>query len=88
MRTIILNLSAAATLDDATANHTFSRVQDAWQGVEWRLCRRPTDGIHRRLGYHVYKQSGIRELNVPTIVALYTFNDDTVTIAALSFYAA
>lgn len=88
MRTVILSQLASAVIDDATANPAFARVHDAWQGLEWRLCRRPTDGIPRRFGYHVFKQSGIRELNVPTIIALYTFNDDTVTIAALSFYAA
>ena len=87
MRTVILSLSAAAALDDAVANPQFARVLDAWQGMEWRLCRRPTDGVPRRLGYHVYKQLGMRDLSIPTIVALYTFDNHTVTIAALALYA-
>jgi hypothetical protein len=88
MRTVILDLLAAAMLDAAIVDPKLDRVRDAWQGLEWRLCRRPADGVPRKFGYYLYKQLGILELRIPTIIALYTFDDDTVTVSALAFYAA
>jgi len=88
MRTVILEKLAEAILDSASNDPDFARVEDAWQGLEWRLSRRPSDGVERRFGYYLYKQLGIKGLRIPTIVALYTFNDDTVTVHALALYKA
>ena len=83
MRTVILDDVARAALDEA--NGSFYRVYDAQQGLEWRLCRRPMDGVARKRGYYLCKQLGIKAMRIPTITALYIYDDDTVTIKALAF---
>jgi hypothetical protein len=74
---------AAALLDAAIADPNLSRVKDAWQGLEWRLCRQPGDALPRRNGYFFYKQLGIPSLNIPTIMVLYRFDFNTVTVYAI-----
>lgn len=43
-----------------------------------------TEGIQHRESY-VYKQLGIRALGVPTIAVVYTYNENSVTIASIRF---
>jgi hypothetical protein len=86
MRTVILDEMARAALDEA--NGYFSRVYDAQAGLEWRLCRRPMDGVARKRGYYTCKQLGIKSMRIPTITALYIFDDEAVTIKRLVFRAA
>lgn len=44
------------------------------------------DGIPRKFGYRVYKQLGIKELKIPTIMALYRFDTYTIQVSATGFY--
>lgn len=83
MRTVILDEVARGSLDEA--NKIFSRVYDAQSGLEWRLCRRPMDGVARKRGYYTCKQVGIKAMHIPTITALYLYDDNTVTIKRLAF---
>jgi len=84
-RDICLDEVARAALDEASL--LFSRVYDAHAGLEWRLCRRPEDGVSRA-GYYVYKQLGIKGLRIPTITVLYTYDANRVTIKRLAFQVA
>jgi hypothetical protein len=86
MRTVIYEARADNAL--AEAHQRYARVDDAMEGLEWRLCRRPTDGVPRKWGFYVYKQLGIRSLNIPSILALYNHTDDEVIIHSLSFFPA
>jgi hypothetical protein len=85
MRDVFLDEAARAALDAAAKS--FSRVYDAHAGLEWRLCRRPEDGV-LSAGYYVYKQLGIKVLRIPTIVALYLYDANRVTIKRLAFQIA
>jgi hypothetical protein len=81
MRDVFLDEAARAALDAAAKS--FSRVYDAHAGLEWRLCRRPEDGV-LSAGYYVYKQLGIKVLRIPTIV----YDANRVTIKRLAFQIA
>jgi hypothetical protein len=43
------------------------------------------EGIARKRGYYTCKQVGIKVMRIPTIIALYVFDDETVTIKRLVF---
>jgi len=49
MRTVIPDHQVAFDLDAAKA--TYRRTDDAYQGLEWRLSRRPDHGVHIGDGY-------------------------------------
>jgi hypothetical protein len=81
MRTVILENRVSEQLEAAVTR--FPRIEEAYRGLEWRLCRRPQDGIHRTSNFFIYKQDGIRNLNIPTLTVLYRFNENEVGIIAM-----
>jgi hypothetical protein len=83
MRTIVYEQEADAAVDAGRLQ--YARVDDVMSGLEWRLSRRPTDGIPRKWGYHIYKQAGFKSLNIPTVTALYTYDDNQVVIYSVLF---
>ena len=81
MRTVIPDHQVAFDLDAAKA--TYRRTDDAYQGLEWRLFRRPDHGVQIGNGYYLYKQLGYPTLRIPTITVLYRFDDNEVLISAI-----
>lgn len=73
------------TFDVDAAKMTFSRVDDAYAGLEWRLARSPNDGILVGNGYYIYKQLGFPKWKIPSITVLYRFTDSEVFIEAIIF---
>ena len=51
--------------------------------LKWWLARVPESGSLIDDYFWVYKQRGNRELNIPALVVLYTFNADEVEIFSL-----
>jgi len=81
MRTVIPDHQVAFDLDAAKA--TYRRTDDAYQGLEWRLSRRPDHVVHIGNGYYLYKRLGYPTLRIPTITVLYRFDDNEVLISAI-----
>ena len=81
MRTVIPDHQVAFDLDAAKA--TYRRTDDAYQGLEWRLSRRPDHGVHIGNGYYLHKELGYPTLRIPTITVLYRFDDNEVLISAI-----
>ena len=83
MRTVVLSHVAQVALDEAVADGAFHRVGDAWMGLEWRLCRRPEDGVLMGPGLYIFHQDGFPGLEIPDIVVVYRFTSDLVEVVAL-----
>lgn len=83
MRTVRLDLSAEADLEDA--KHEWPRLEDAWIMIEWVLARDPTKGLP-------LSESGLARSfvfdgswahDMPTIQILYVFEEPYVTIKSV-----
>jgi hypothetical protein len=80
-RTIIQEQRATATLDAECAR--FSGLSEVYRGLEWRISRDP------KAGYCIpgsdpatYVIRSKEWVNTPSLVLLYRFTDDEVTILA------
>src|SRR5439155_9442767 len=70
-------------VDQRTEADLVRRTDDAYQGLEWRLSRRPDHVVHIGNGYYLYKQLGYPTLRISTITVLYRFDDNEVLISAI-----
>jgi hypothetical protein len=59
------------------------RLEEAFDSVKWWSARKPDDGELIDDYHWLYKQSGNRRLNIPAIVALYSFNEHSVEIISV-----
>jgi hypothetical protein len=83
MRTVVEEHDVESTVDSAVEKHP--RVGAAFDGLVWRIARRPEDGIKLQDGLLVYKQPGIPRQEIPAIRVLYRYSDSTVNILDIDF---
>lgn len=81
MRQIVQEHVVSEAIDQASAE--FPRISDAISGLEWRLSHRPEDGIQRKSGFMVYRQSGFPTVDIPDITVLYTYDDNSVNVVRI-----
>lgn len=65
------------------ARGQFKRIDEAYEGLQWRLSRDPHAGHEVQPGFYMYKQAGLPSVGVPTLTVLYEFDDHTVTIRGI-----
>jgi hypothetical protein len=61
----------------------YRRMEEAFEALKWWLARVPESGSIVDDYFWVYKQKGNRELNIPALVVLYTFDSDEVHLFSL-----
>ena len=61
----------------------YPRMDEAFEALKWWLARSPETGIIVDDYFWLYKQRGNRELNIPALVVLYTFDANEVEIFSL-----
>ena len=81
MRTVREELEVSEKIDAEIA--IYPRLDDAWEALKWWLARKPQNGQLLDDYHWLYKQQGSRDLNVPALVVIYTFNASQVDILAL-----
>lgn len=66
----------------------FSRFDEAYAGLQWRLARRGDQmGLHRRVGnteYRLYRQDGDPVAQTPALIVVYTVDPDQVVLVGLT----
>jgi len=81
MRTVIEDPSVSAKVYAEVG--IYARLEDAFDALKWRLARNPEEGELIDDYYWLYRQKGNRDLKIPSLVVLYTFDPHYVTILAL-----
>ncbi len=61
----------------------YPRMDEAFEALKWWLARNPETGLLIDDYYWLYKQRGNRELNIPALVVVYTFDSDEVNLFSL-----
>ena len=79
-RTIILDKRAEASLDDGVLKHP--GLSEVYRALEWRLARDAESGGLRipRVDPPTYVMRAHEWVNTPSLVVLYRFDADTVTV--------
>jgi hypothetical protein len=78
VRTIIEDTRVSEVID---ANEViYPRLRDAFDALKWSLCRRPEDGELLDDENWLYKQMGDERQNVPSLVVIYTFDHNFVSL--------
>ncbi len=85
-RDVRLEVPAARALDEACDQYL--RADEAWQGLEWLLARKPDRGASRSKNgrlYRLYVQDSDELAGTPRITALFESTADLVVIHRLKF---
>jgi hypothetical protein len=61
----------------------YRRLEEAFDALKWLLSREPERGTLIDDYFWVYKQRGNKDLNIPALVVLYTFDHETVTLFSI-----
>jgi hypothetical protein len=61
----------------------YQRMEEAFEALKWWLARVPDSGEIIDDYYWLYKQRGNRDLNIPALTVIYTFDHDTVELFSL-----
>jgi len=61
----------------------YRRMDEAFKALKWWLARVPDSGQIIDDFYWLYKQRGNRELNIPSLTVIYTFDHNTVEMFSL-----
>ncbi len=61
----------------------YPRLEEAFDALTWWLARNPESGELLDDYYWLYKQSGNRDLNIPALVVIYTFDANEVELISL-----
>ena len=85
MRGVIEDTDAHNAADDAFEK--WARAEEAWDMLKWVLSRDPTKGDPLTEGGKVrsFTFPGAVAYDMPTIIVIYVFNDDLVTIKSAKF---
>jgi hypothetical protein len=85
MRGVVEDPDAQIAAD--VAFETWERAEEAWDMIKWVLSRDPTKGEPLTEGGQArsFTFHGAVAYDMPTIVVIYIFNDDLVTIKAARF---
>ena len=81
LRTVIESPEVSARVDAECA--IYPRLEEAFDSLKWWLARQ-AETAELIDDYHwLYKQAGNRYLNIPALVALYTFDTYAVQIISI-----
>jgi hypothetical protein len=80
MRTVITENTVSASVQ--IASKEFSRLDEQFEALEWRLAHRPENGVALKDGYMVYRQARVLS-NLPELTVVYTYTDHQVNILAI-----
>jgi len=84
VRTVVENVSVTEVIDDNQS--TYPRLVDAYEGLKWLLARNPEIGeIFDDVNW-LYVQAGDPGVKVPSLVVIYTFDAQTVTLRHIKVY--
>jgi hypothetical protein len=78
MRTVIEDECVSTVIDLEQA--IYPRLGDAFDALKWWLARRPDNGVLLDDINWICRQQGDRNQNIPSLVAVYTFDHRSVTI--------
>jgi hypothetical protein len=81
MHTVVEAVQVSEKIDAEVA--LYPRLEDAWDAFKWWLSHDPESGELIDDYHWLYKQRGNRVLNVPALVAIYTFDANEVVILSL-----
>jgi hypothetical protein len=81
MLTVVEDLTVSAKIDAETS--IYERLEEAFDALKWWLAREPESGELLDDYHWIYKQRGNRDLHIPALVALYTFNDHQLEILSI-----
>jgi len=81
MRTVVESGDVSAKIDAEST--VYPRMHEAFDALTWWLSRNPDTGELIDDYYWLYKQRGNRELNIPSLVVVYTFDHNSVEIVSL-----
>lgn len=82
-RTVVESNEATQVID--RERKKYPRFDDLYEGLQWRLARRPESGVKilRMEGYYIIKTIDWGKLGIPVMRLLYIFNDNEVNIIAV-----
>lgn len=78
LRTIILSQEAQVVIDRESELHF--RLEEVFDGLQWRLARDPKSGYPIDRTYWVIRLDGDPAARIPAIVVLYSFDADEVNV--------
>ena len=78
MRTVIEDEIVSEVID--RERQIYPRLGEAFEALKWWLAHVPDSGEIIDDLHWLYKQRGNKRLNIPALVAIYTFDDDDVWI--------
>ena len=78
VRTIVENWPVSEVIDAEQA--IYPRLEEAFDALKWWLARVPESGQIIDDVNWLYVQAGDRRVNIPPLVALYTFNHQEVLL--------
>jgi hypothetical protein len=78
MRTVVEEHRVSEIIDREQA--IYPRLGDAFDSLKWWLAHSPDSGILLDDLNWMYKQSGNVELNMPSLVTIYTFDHNCVLL--------
>jgi hypothetical protein len=81
LRTVVEALSVSTRID--AEGSQYRRLEQAYDALKWWLAHAPNSGEALDDVWWVCEQKGDRNANVPTLGAVYSFDDDKVFIAAI-----
>lgn len=84
-RTVVENPEVEVKIDEL--KNKFERFDDQWEGFKWLVSRRPEEislgkTINER-EYRLTHRKGDKDVGLPDIAVIYTFNSDEVIIIAV-----
>jgi len=78
MRTVFEDANVSEVIDREQA--TYPRLEEAFDALKWSLSHVPEAGKIIDDLYWLHRQVGDRYQNIPALVAIYTFDDQSVWI--------
>lgn len=78
MRTVIEEEEVSWVIDREQS--IYPRLQDAFEALKWWLAHKPETGELLDDINWLFKQDGDKEQKIPTLVVIYTFDHNCVTL--------
>jgi hypothetical protein len=81
LRTVIESIEVSSKVD--AEGKIYPRLDEAFSALKWWLSHDPESGELIDDYHWLYKQGGDKRKKIPALVAIYTFDHDSVEILAL-----
>jgi len=81
MKTVVESYEVQCKIDAEAV--IYPRLEEAFDALKWWLAREYESGELIDDYHWIYKQRGDRYLNIPSLVALYTFDKNCVEIISI-----